>query len=163
MRHLALLLFVLVVLASPAAAQAPGHAPAHASFIVPDVWRSRTRFFYNLDVEREGAAWLMTGCRSGRGSCRASFHRVLTADEGRTYEAHWREMGASATCQWPALGRMEDLLTVDYGSAHLGRPFPTDAPRRAALVSRIGGLGRGGDCDSSARLALFLVTLAPSS
>lgn len=162
MRHFALLFLLVVGLASPVAAQAPAAAPDRASFVVPDVRRGRTDHFYNLTVEREGAAWVMTGCRSTvEGSCHRTFRRVLTADEGRGYEAHWREMGAMGRCLFPALGRMEALVTVDYGGAHLGRPLPTDATRRDALTARIGGLGRGGDCDSIVRLALYVVSVAP--
>lgn len=161
MRHFTLFL-VLLGLASRAAAQVPPPAPARASFVVPDVRHSQARFFFNLDVEREGAAWVMTGCRSTvEGSCRRTFRRVLTADEGRAYDAHWREMAAMGSCQFPALGRMEAPLTVDAGPVHLSRPFPTDAPRRDSLAARIGGLGGGGDCESLVRLALYLLSLAP--
>ncbi len=162
MRRFMHLVVLVAGLASPAAAQVPAAAPAHASFVIPDVRQDQARFFLNLDVERDGAAWVMTGCRSSlEGSCHRTFRRVLTADEGRGYEAHWREMGAMASCRFPALGRMDAMLTVDAGAEHLGRPVPTDATRRDALAARIGGLGRGGDCDSIVRLALYLVSLAP--
>lgn len=145
MRHVALLCLGILGSTAPALAQ----APTHASFVIPDVSADQSHHYTNLDVRREGATWVMSGCRSElEGGCDRTFHRPLSAEEGRTYEAHWREMGAMGGCRFPALGRMEQLLTVAHGSEHIGRPLPTDATRRAALAARIGGLGHGGDCDS---------------